>query len=112
MGRSYRITCLQKVLTLNVYQVLFLTALAQIYPNSPPKLFIDAAQAPISVCIEIAGCAPLPLNQPLSSLTLPPLPLPPIFCLSCHQTKISVMKTSAGQLVRGAGNGNRETEGI
>lgn len=45
---------------------------------------------------------PFPLNQllflPSSSLLLLP---PPIFCLSHHQTKISVMKTSAGQLVRG-----------
>lgn len=66
-----------------------------------PKLFICIAQTPISVCIEKSRPCPLPLNHPLPSLTIPTLPLPPIFCLSRHQTKISVMKTSAGQLVRG-----------
>ena len=90
-----------KVLTLIVPQALFLAALLSLTPNVALNFFICIAQTPISVCIEKRRPCPLPLNHPLPSLTLPTLPLPPIFCLSHHQTKISVMKTSAGQLVRG-----------
>lgn len=77
-------------------------------PDVPSKLFIP----PFSLHRNCRLC-PFPPN-PLthSPSPLPPPPSPPIFRLSRHQTKISAMKTSAGQLVREAGNGNRETEGI
>lgn len=81
-------------------RALFLTALLQIHPTSPETFYRHCTDTHFSMHRKSRPC-PLPLNHPLPSLALPPLPLPPIFCLSHHQTKISVMKTSAGQLVRG-----------
>ncbi len=79
-------------------------------PDSPnvPLNFLSTLHRHLFQYASKKQAVPLPLNHPRSltpslfpSLPPLPLPLPPIFCLSHHQTKISVMKTSAGQLVRG-----------
>lgn len=104
MGQVAEYHIYWKVLTVNASQASFLTALLQIYLMLPETFFFFFYQHRTDTRFNMhwkSRPCPFPLNHPPSSHALPPLPLPPIFCLSHHQIKISVMKTSAGQLVRG-----------
>lgn len=74
----------------------------QIYPMFPPNFSSTLHRQPFQYALKKQAVHLPTKSASFTSLTLPPLPhFPPIFCLSHHQTKISVMKTSAGQLVRG-----------